>query len=114
MQTLPLLKFEAISAIRNFFAARTNEEMFDCWQVVCESIEEAGTSKAWFYHWCYENITVDGLRFAPYGFEICPKTEERFVSFGKDSRFCKFESAPIESAVIEIPSPVSLYQKLGI
>jgi hypothetical protein len=109
---------EAAAAVRTFFDAQTNFKRFYDWHAVEESLSPQPLLRAWFYSWCYQNITVrDSLtgvlwQLHPCGFE--GRGKERVVSVSRKEINFWHDSIPIESATLSIPDPTWLYQKFGI
>jgi hypothetical protein len=108
---------EIAAAVRAFFAAKTNSEKFDTWHAAQESLDDLPLLRAWFYWWCYQNIAVEHegnvFRLFPEGFGFWG--DLRSVSTCESQfRHTPIHRIPLESAILRIPDPTWLYQKLGI
>ncbi len=104
-----------IDLIDSFFDAKTNEDIFEQWHAVTEALDlEPGTTKSWFYYFCYERIRIvtetQRLRLYPGGFEYDDRGRKVIITCPKITVHTKIQSIPLAQAKILLPDPFNLYK----
>lgn len=87
--------------------------MFEAWISLNQALQtEYDLHRSLFNYWIYTNTEINGLQFAPYGFEYCDG--EKVVTYFVAKNQKKIKHLSLEQANIAIESPTKLYHKLGI